>query len=459
MDLCVVLVYIFAGILLLSQGAAKRLVECHVNSLRDFCGFAQDGRDSFDWSIKRWHIDVKRDVKRQAERPEAEDPHGFYFSASMPKTGRAGQNAILHTPYYRVSTRSTLSIRFQLRIDTSDETRLNLYVSQTGSRKARIYSSRSRGRGWFGQFRNITVQGQFRISFEAVLSSSIKSAVLFDDVELDVFPQSIQTGNHGNTIPERTVAPILPVTMVTNDSGDGKNDETNDALPMCFIIAFISTTLLVVFLIMCCVLGVYAAKTNSFNRQFGHNYEVIYAEQSTTHTSMESSLQLSLRRQRHRTRTATTTRSSTSRLMQRISCSMSSSRLSNQSSIYAEIAETDCDGESHHDGANNGQVELFFVGDGSPGTAFQNSFFSTLSTTSSEETMIQEPLALNIPEKSERHCFCRISPKNRKTIGRLQRYRGVGRHRKLILVGLITLYMREVLMNVTILPLQQAVKQ
>ncbi|XP_072045555.1 uncharacterized protein [Amphiura filiformis] len=264
MDLCVVLVYIFAGILLLSQGAAKRLVECHVNSLRDFCGFAQDGRDSFDWSIKRWHIDVKRDVKRQAERPEAEDPHGFYFSASMPKTGRAGQNAILHTPYYRVSTRSTLSIRFQLRIDTSDETRLNLYVSQTGSRKARIYSSRSRGRGWFGQFRNITVQGQFRISFEAVLSSSIKSAVLFDDVELDVFPQSIQTGNHGNTIPERTVAPILPVTMVTNDSGDGKNDETNDALPMCFIIAFISTTLLVVFLIMCCVLGVYAAKTNRY---------------------------------------------------------------------------------------------------------------------------------------------------------------------------------------------------
>ena len=141
---------------------------------------------------------------------------------------------------------------------------------------------------------------------------------------------------------------------------------------------------------------------DSFARRSGHNYEVIYSEQSTTHTSVESSLQLSLRRQRNRSIT------SSSKLLHRISCSMSSARRSNQSSIYAEIAETD-DGDE-----NSGHVEVFFVGDKSNRTTLENSFFSTLSATSSEETMIQEPFTLDIPEKVKEALFLPYFPQKQK---------------------------------------------
>lgn len=128
---------------------------------------------------------------------------------------------------------------------------------------------------------------------------------------------------------------------------------------------------------------------------------MVYAEQTTTQSSVESSLQLSVRKHRQRT---------TSKILQRISCHISSSPThSNQSSIYAEIDTTR--GHTGDQDYEDRTGDVFFISnDSDAGTALENSFFSTLSSTSSEGTLIQEPYSLDIPDKVKEALFLPYLP-------------------------------------------------
>ncbi|XP_033644982.1 uncharacterized protein LOC117304565 [Asterias rubens] len=348
------------------------------------CGYTQDVTDDFDWSLE---VDDTRENQAPAE-------NNYICACRNGTTLPPGSLSRLISPIYEVKVPSLLSLQFR-HFKTEDDDSLLRIRTRSVSREAAGHDEQpffsmvddlNSPLPWAILEGKTNVFSSFQLVIEAELGISRNSRVAVDDVIVKLYSYTNQQREKVTAEPSKPVESVFkntssilannkpmqppptqrtgtptPVTTMTSHQQAIYNVETVDnsvstvfqekaadpddeGVPMCFILAVVSTSLLVVFILafVFVVFSLTRRKRRYRRFHFSHDYEEIQGKEAyKMKSSSVSSMALMKKRPQSRT-SHHRNRHSNSRIHSLSSClSKLSMRDSLHSSIYAEITEAD----------------------------------------------------------------------------------------------------------------------